>query len=383
MVAMFAAGLSIFNSLYFVQALLPTFVDELGMTSAESALAVSATTGMLALFIVPASILSERFGRGRVLIVSALLAALVGMALPLAQNGAQLIAMRGLQGIAIAGTPAVAMTWISEEMSPSAAPGAMGLYVSGSSIGGLLGRLIPAFAVDYVGWRWAVLAASTGALLCSVAMAYLLPAQRNFEPKPLRFRRELTAMGSHLRNPRLLGLYAVGFLGMGTFVSVYNMFGFRAVDFFGLPAALSALIYLTDLSGTWSSARAGRYIQTFGRGRVLLGTAVIMLVGALLLLPSSLWTSVIGLLGFTAAFFALHSGASGWVGQVATRDRAEASSMYLFFYYVGSSLVGAATGWLYMHVGWGGFAGAIAALVGLLVAVTVALALAERTATRN
>ncbi|GAB3076606.1 MFS transporter [Corynebacterium aquatimens] len=375
---MFAAGLSIFNSLYFVQAMLPTFVDELGMSEAEAALAVSATTGMLALFIVPASILSERFGRGRVLVISAPLAAAVGLALPLATNGAQLIALRAVQGVAIAGTPAVAMTWISEEMSPSAAPGAMGLYVSGSSIGGLLGRLIPAFAVDFVGWRWAVLLASLSALACSVAMAFLLPAQRNFTPKPLRVGREFSAMANHLRNPRLLGLYAVGFLGMGTFVSVYNMFGFRAVDFFGLPAALSALIYLTYLSGTWSSARAGRYIRTFGRGRVVLGTAVIMLVGSVLLVSSSLWATVIGLLGFTAAFFALHSGASGWVGQVASRDRAEASSLYLLFYYVGSSVVGAATGWLFMHVGWGGFTAAIVGLLVVLVGVTVALALAER-----
>jgi len=77
-IALLFAGLAIFNSLYATQALLPTLTDELGMTEGEAALTVSATTGGLALCVVPASILSERFGRGRVLVISALLATTLG-----------------------------------------------------------------------------------------------------------------------------------------------------------------------------------------------------------------------------------------------------------------------------------------------------------------
>jgi len=85
-----------------------------------------------------------------------------------------------------------------------------------------------------------------------VIMCVLLPQQRRFEAKALKPGNELAAMLRHLTDWRLVGLYATAFFGMGMFVSVYNMFGFRAVDHFGLPPALAGLVYLMYLSGTWS-----------------------------------------------------------------------------------------------------------------------------------
>lgn len=374
-VALLFAGLAIFNALYGTQALLPTLTSEFGMSEGEAALTISATTGGLALCVVPASILSERFGRGRVLVVSALLATLLGLTLPLAQTGTQLIALRFLQGCLIAGTPAVAMTWIAEEIAPSDAAGAMGLYVAGNSIGGLVGRLIPAFMLEVTGWRWALFAGAATALVFALIMWLLLPDQRRFTPKRIDPRHELTAMAQHLTDWRLVGLYACGFLGMGMFVSVYNMFGFRAIHHFGLPPALAGLVYVMYLSGTWSSARAGTYVRRSGRGRVIVITAALMLAGAVSLITDNLWITLVGLLLFTASFFAIHSVASGWVGQVATRDRAEASSAYVFFYYVGSSALGALTGWLFGQIGWGGFIGVIAGFLVALLAIAVWLAL--------
>lgn len=373
-VALLFAGLAIFNSLYATQALLPTLTSELGISEGQAALTISATTGGLALCVVPASILSERFGRGRVLIISALLATLLGLTLPLAQTGGQLIALRFIQGCLIAGTPAVAMTWISEEIDSGDAAGAMGLYVAGNSIGGLIGRLIPAFALEVVSWRWAMLASAATALTFALIMGALLPAQRRFEPKRINPSHEFSAMLRHLTDWRLVALYATAFLGMGMFVSVYNMFGFRAIHHFGLPPALAGLVYVMYLSGTWSSARAGNYVRRAGRGRVLVIAAILMLIGALILISPNLWVTLIGLLLFTASFFAMHSVASGWVGQVATRDRAEASSSYVFFYYVGSSALGALTGWLFQHVGWGGFIGVVAGFLVALVGIAVWLA---------
>ena len=85
-----------------------------------------------------------------------------------------------------------------------------------------------------------------------------------------------------------------------------------------------------------------------------------------------------GLLVFTASFFALHSTASGWVGLIAEHDRAEASSMYVFCYYMGSSILGAATGWAYEGLPWAGFVAVLAAMLTALALVAVALWKAER-----
>ena len=376
--AMLAAGLATFNALYATQALLPTLVDDLGITPTEAALTVSATTGMLAVCIVPMSILSERFGRGRLLIISALTATALGLVLPLAPDATTLILLRALQGIAIAGVPAVAMTWLSEELDPAHLGRAMGIYVAGTTVGGLTGRLIPAGLLEIVDWRTSLVASSAVALAMAVVMTVLLPKQRRFEPKKIGPRSEIAAMLGHLGNPRLLGLFIIAFVGMGVFVSLYNFFGFRMIDHFGLSPALVGVVFFMYLSGTWSSARAGAMTDKYGRGRVLIAGAALMLVGLLATMSAWLPGALIGLFLFTASFFAMHSTASSWIGLAATSHRAEASSMYLFSYYAGSSLVGAATGVVFAWTSWSGFILILAAILLGVVVTAAALARAER-----
>ena len=378
-IGMLLVGLAIFSSLYATQALLPTLTREMGIDPSTAALTVSAATGALAVCVVPASILSEKFGRGRVLVISALAATALGLTLPLAQSIEQLVVLRSLQGALLAGTPAVAMAWLSEELDERDLAGAMGLYIAGTSVGGLTGRLIPAFMLEVTDWRWALATSAAVSLALAVATAILLPEQRNFRPKAsIRPGAEVRAVAGHLRNPRLVGLVATAFIAMGVFVSMYNFFGFRAINDFGLAPSLAGLTYVMYLSGTWSSARAGSFVSRFGRGRVVLAAAVLMLTGALIGSSGNLIVTLVGLLIFTASFFALHSTASGWVGLIAEKDRAEASSLYVFCYYMGSSLLGAATGQAFEALPWAGFVAVLAAMLGALIAIAVALAVAEK-----
>lgn len=378
-IAMLFVGLAVFSSLYATQALLPTLTIELGITPSEAAWTVSAATGALAICVVPASILSEKFGRGRVLTISAVAATVVGLLLPLTQSIEQMVLLRALQGALLAGTPAVAMTWLSEELDERDLPGAMGLYIAGNTIGGIMGRIVPAFVLEVAQWRWALAAGTLTSFAMAVATWVLLPPQRNFHPKEtIRPGAEFRAVAGHLGNPRIVALAATAFLGMGVFVSMYNFFGFRAVNDFGLPPSLAGLAFLMYLSGTWSSARAGTFVTRFGRGRVVLAGAAMMLVGALIGASANLWATLFGLLVFTASFFAMHSTASGWVGQLADHDRAEASSLYVFSYYMGSSILGAATGRAFEALSWGGFVGVLAALLAVLVAIAAWLAVQEK-----
>ena len=378
-IGMLLVGLAIFSSLYATQALLPTLTREMGIDPSTAALTVSAATGALAVCVVPASILSEKFGRGRVLVISALAATALGLTLPLAQSIEQLVVLRSLQGALLAGTPAVAMAWLSEELDERDLAGAMGLYIAGTSVGGLTGRLIPAFMLEVTDWRWALATSAAVSLALAVATTILLPEQRNFRPKAsIRPGAEVRAVAGHLRNPRLVGLVATAFIAMGVFVSMYNFFGFRAINDFGLAPSLAGLTYVMYLSGTWSSARAGSFVSRFGRGRVVLAAAVLMLTGALIGSSGNLIVTLVGLLLFTASFFALHSTASGWVGLIAEKDRAEASSLYVFCYYMGSSLLGAATGQAFEALPWAGFVAVLAAMLGALIAIAVALAVAEK-----
>ena len=376
--AMLAVGLAVFNTLYATQAVLPILVSDLDISPTTAALTVSAATGALAICVVPASILSERYGRGRILITSALAATAVGLLLPLAPDATTLILLRALQGALVAGTPAVAMTWLSEEIDSRDLGRAMGLYIAGNTVGGLTGRLIPAGLLEFTPWRWALLISGLVALSFAIITAVLLPKQRRFTPQPINPRHVFSAMASHWRNWRLAGLFLIAFIGMGVFVSLYNFIGFRMIDHFNLSPALVGAVFVMYLSGTWSSAQAGSLADKIGRGQVLIVGAVLMWIGLWAMVTGWLWLTLIGLLVFTASFFAMHSTASGWIGVIATRDRAEASSMYLFCYYAGSSLLGGAAGWVFSSLPWPGFIAVAAAVLALALLIAAALARRDR-----
>lgn len=365
------AGLASYNAMYATQAVLPNLASFFDASPTVVALTVSATTGALALLVVPIGIVSERVGRRRVLQVSVLLATVLSLLLALMPNIGSLIALRALQGVAIAGVPAVAMTYLSEEIHPGHLARVMGFYIAGNTLGGLLGRLIPGVALEFFEWQGAVLSGGLFALTAAVLTAFILPPQRNFTPKNITWSHEIAAFRGHFSNPTLVKLFVLPFLMMGTFVSLYNYLGFRLIQEFGLPASLAAFVFVLYLSGTWSSARAGAYIQRFGRGEVLAGSMALALLGLALLAAPWLVTTALGAFLFTAAFFAAHSTASSWVTQAAENDRAEASSTYILSYYLGSSIIGGVSGFFFSHswitlIAWLGALFAIALAVALV-----------------
>lgn len=354
LVAVLFAGLASFQALYATQALLPTFSAELHVDPATAALTVSAATGGLACAVIPASILSERFGRRRVIVISAFIATLLGIGVSVAPGIGAIIALRLLQGLVVAGVPAVAMAYVSEEIHADHIGRVMGLYIAGTSVGGLLGRIIPAVVLEFASWRTAVFVSATVAFIFALLTWAFLPQQRRFHAKKLSFGGEFTAIANHLRDFRILSLCVLAFLFMGSFVSLYNYLGFRLGDKFGLSPAISGFVFLLYLSGTWSSARAGVWAKTVSRRRLIAIATLVACIGLGLTAVGNLIVAVVGALLFTASFFVAHSLASSAVGLVARYDRAEASSLYLFSYYFGSSIVGWVSGHVFSSFGWGG-----------------------------
>ena len=366
-----AAGLATFNALYCTQALMPALTQDLRVDAAQASLTVSAATGLLALTILPASVLSERFGRTRLITTCALLATLLGLALPAAPSLPWLVAGRALQGILLAGVPATAMAWLAEEMDGRHLAPAMGQYVAGTTVGGLLGRLLPAGVLEFASWRWALGLSMAFAVGSAAVTAAVLPAQRRFRPKRLTIASETEAVLRHWRQPALAGLFALPFLLMGAFVSLYNYIGYRLIGEYGLGEALAGSVFALYLCGTLASAQAGRLAARLGRGPVLIGGAALALVAlpvaALPWLPTLIAATAV----FTTGFFAVHAVASGWVGALAHRDRGEASGTYLTCYYLGSSVLGYASGIVFDRLGWGGLIGWLTAWTALAVLVAI------------
>lgn len=360
-VAMFAAGTAIFALLYSAQAVLPQISAEFSVSPAGAGLTMSATTAALALAIVPASALSERWGRARVLVWAVVAAAVLGLLLPFSPTYGILLTVRALQGVAMAGMPAVAMAYLADEIHPTALAGAVGTFVAGNGLGGLSGRLLGGVVTDVGGWRWGLGAVSllsvTGAVLF-VALLRALPAH-----PPSR-----SPGGVHLRDPLLRRLFVAGFVLMGGFVTIYNYLSYRLLrPPFNLAPAVVGLIFLAYLAGTAASALAGRLADRRGARVVLAGSVLLAIVAALLTVPDSLVFVLLGLVLVTAGFFAAHAVASGWVSRHAVTARGQAAGIYLFAYYFGSSVGGWIGGLVFERGGW--------TLTALYVAVMFAVAL--------
>jgi YNFM family putative membrane transporter len=336
-----ASGLASFALLYAPQPLLPLIADEYGLGPGGASLAVSASTLALALVVLPVAMLSERVGRRPVIVVSVLLAGLIGLALPFAPTYDVFLLLRVLQGAAVAGVPAAAMAYLADELDNGRLGAAMGAMIAGNSTGGMLGRLVAGLTADWLGWRGSLLAAAAFGLVAAAVVVFFLPPATN------RPKRAPRAMKAALQDPVLLALYVVSVLLVGSFISYYNVVGFQLTG----PTWLESLVFLFYGVGSVASAFAGKFSDRFGRGRVLLACIGILAVGTL---ASLVWVPL-GLAIVTGGFFAAHATASGWVGARAPEHaRGQASGLYLMGFYVGSSVGGTAGSTAYGEWGWGG-----------------------------
>lgn len=351
--ALFCAGFTTFALLYSVQPLLPQLAHYFKVSSASSSLALSVTTFSLAGGLLISGALSESWGRKPVMVVALVVACTLGVLTTLVTDWHTLLVLRTLLGLALSGLPALAMAYIVEEFDPTSLPVAMGTYVSGTALGGLLGRLVTGVLSDLGGWEWALGGISgLGAVAC-VFFIFFLPASKHFVAQPLSLRGLVNNYTQHLRHKELRTLFLLPFLLMGSFVALFNYIAFYLSNApFSLSSSFIGLLFLVYLLGIWSSNAAGKKVSQHGARLVLLASIAIMLLGALLSLVSYLSVIILGLALFTAGFFAAHSVASGLIGQKAKKAHAQASALYLSFYYLGSSVLGYAIGWVWQQGGW-------------------------------
>lgn len=374
-IALFLAGLATFALLYTTQPLLPMLATHFDVTPAKSAWTVSASTLGLGLALLFAGPASEVLGRTPFMHASLFASGLVALACGLVDSWPILLALRGLEGVVLAGLPAVAMAYLSEEVHHEATSRVAGLYIGGTALGGMTGRLLTGALAQVWGWRAALLGMGILGLACAIAVALLLPRSRGFIPAPASLTHLIDSTGRILKDPALLCLFAIAGTAMGAFVGVFNVVGFRleSAPYF-LSVGVAGLVFLTYSLGSVSSTVAGRAAGRWGQRAVTPIATAVMLAGVLLSLAQPLPLIVLALAVMTMGFFAVHGVASGWVASRAALGpggTGQASSLYLFVYYLGSSLFGALAGDAWARGGWN----VVVALCGGLVAVTLVLAL--------
>ncbi len=377
-VALFGAGLATFALLYSTQPLLPELSRAFSVSAGQSALSVSLSTVGLGLALLVAGPVSEVVGRTRLIHLSLFSSAVVALLCAVAPGWSTLLVLRTMLGVTLAGLPAVAVAYLREEVHEDSSAKATGLYIGGTALGGMVGRLLAGGLADLGGWRLALGGIGLLALACALLTRWLLPASRHFVAAPARPRQLLATTRRLLRDPVLLALSGIGATLMGAFVAVYNAMGFRlAAEPYALSLGMAGLVFCVYPLGSLSSAYAGRLADRYGQRPVVPVACAVTAAGVLVTLARPLPVVVLGLAVLTAGFFAAHGVASGWVAaraHLGAGGTGQAASLYLFAYYLGSSVFGGLSGSAWSAGGWT----PVVLLALLLVLLALALSLLLR-----
>jgi YNFM family putative membrane transporter len=370
--ALLIAGFATFSLLYSVQSLLPIFAQSFKVSAAEASLVVSLATGAMALTLLVASVISDRIGRRQMMTASLFAASVLTLASAVLPGWNALLITRFLTGIALAGVPAVAMAYVAEEVSGNSIGAAMGLYIAGSGIGGMTGRLAASVITDWFGWRIALAVIGGFSLVGALVFWRAAPPSRAFVARKHDWSSFSASMRTLRRDAALPWLYAEGFLLMGSFVTIYNYVSFHLLaPPYSLSQSAVGAIFLFYIVGSVSSTWFGHLAGRLGRRRVFWMPVMALLGGVALTATRPLICIAMGIGVVTVGYFGAHSVASSWVSRRGGTARAQASAFYLFFLYVGSSVLGSAGGVAWSRAGWPG----VALFTGVLVVIALLVAL--------
>lgn len=349
-----AGGLANFAVVYLPQPLLPQLASAFAVPPGATGLALSVATAAMLVGLVVAAPVSDRIGRVPAMGASLVLAGLFCAAGALAPTWEVFLLLRAGAGLTLAVLPAVALAYLRDVVHDDAQLEANSIYISGTALGGAVGRLAPLPLAAVGGWQLVAVVLGALSVVVGVLVWMLLPRD-GADPKPLRAGDVLGGAVSSLRDPVILALCIIGGLSMAVFVGLYNAIPFRLdAPPFSLGAA-EVLVYLAYPLGIAAPAVFRRVATRRGRGAAtLLGLGGLLAATALLIAPSVI-TIFVGLGLLTFAFLGTHSILSGWVVERAHdvgRSTARASSAYLLVYYLGSTLSGAASTQLWQGGGW-------------------------------
>ena len=365
-------GFCAFVNLYSPQSILPLLTQEFAATPADVSLTMTATALAIALTAPFAGALADVLGRKRVIVAAMLLLTVPTAMLAFAPSLPALIAWRFAQGLVLPPIFTVVVAYIGEEWPASEATGVTGVYMAATSFGGFCGRFFAGLLADTIGWRNGFVAFAALTFACGLVVGALLPRERNF----VRSEGLVTAarqMLGHLRNPRLLAIYAVGFGTLFNFVALFTYVSFRlAAPPFNLSATALGAIFVTYLVGGFAVLWLGRAVGRFGRRTLILGAIALWMCGALLTLVPSLSAVVAGLAIVAACGFITQATSIGLVALTAESGRTSAIGLYATCFYVGGGF-GAILPGLTWNLG--GYPAAVAMVVAMLVTMAAIIGL--------
>ncbi|NIF06112.1 MFS transporter [Chryseobacterium sp. Tr-659] len=352
----FFSGLSVFAQLYLFQPMLPMAAEQFKVSVGDTSLLVSSSTIGMALGLLLFAFKADSYSRKGLMVFSLISSALLTIISTWIPSLSLLITIGVLKGFVVSGVSAVALAYLTEEVSALVIPAAISMYLSGNTIGGMSGRILATLLAGEFGWRNAVLMIGIESFILGIIFWKLFPESKFFNPQKTDYHLKVKQMKFFLTNPYMLRLYVTAALLMGVFVSVYNYLTFRLEAYpFSLSHFIIAFIFLMYIFGVFGTMITGRLSKRFQMNDILKGSILFMLTGTVLLLSENIYIVIFGLALFTLSFFAAHTMASQMTALYAKRGKSSATSIYWLFYYFGSSILGSGTGYLLHAYSWNVF----------------------------
>lgn len=358
--AVAVAGIGAFLNLYATQPILPLLASDFAASKAAVGMTVSATTIGVALSAPFWGMWAERAGRRRIIVSAMFLLSIPTLLAATAGSLPLLVLWRFLQGCVMPGVFGVTIAYIAEEWPGRRVAAVMSIYVSGTVLGGFLGRAVTGLAAAHAhvpgippGWPLGFVVLGLCDLAIGVLLALHLPGDRR-RPRP-RGASPLTAgMLGHFRNPQMIATCAVGFTVLFFFVTTFTYIPFHlAAPPFSLDPGQLGSLFAVYLVGIAVTPVSGPWIARIGSRKALLTAILAAMAGVSLTLLPGIPSILLGLALCSTGVFVCQAASSSYIHAAAPAGkRASAAGLYVSCYYLGGTVAGVLPGFLWNFGGW-------------------------------
>lgn len=344
-------GLS-FSQVYALQSVLPAIVHDLHISAAAAGSTIGATLLAMALVSPFMGMVSDACGRRGLMVASALALALPTAGICFAQSFGQIWFFRFVQGVIVPGMTVVLLAYLAEEYPASVRIRLTAFYISGSILGGFLGRFSMGYLNESIGWRQAMWYMAIVSMVGAVLIWRTLPRSRHFQPNR-NLAHSLAILRRHLRRRQLyiscvLG-FCLSFCLMGCFTYI-NLHLAAAPYRFG--TAQLADVFAVYLLGMVVTPMAGRWMSDFGLRPTALAATACTALGLLLSLRGEVEWIIVALSLISCGIFVTQVAAINHLAQHVSEGRSLASGLYYTGYYTGGFCGTWLCGYAFVWQGW-------------------------------
>ncbi|PIC86929.1 MFS transporter [Sporosarcina sp. P20a] len=351
------ASVLIFAAMYAIQPLLPILTKQFNVSVSTASLAMSVNTIGLIFGLVILGFYSDRMGRSVFVKISVLVTALLFIPMFMTNSFTIILVLRFIQGFAMAGVLAAALAYINEEINERVVSVATALYISFNGTGGMLGRFVTGYLAERWSWELSLQLLTVIGVAVFIFLLVVLPKSIHFEPSVESIKKDMEGFGIHLKNPALLIVFGLGIVLQLSFTGMWTFLPFHLTDSpFSMTLDEVSYIYFAYAFGIIGAPLAGSIASKVGMTPIRFIGVILLAVGCLLTIPTTLPLIIIGYCVICLGFFSAHSLTAASVSKEATHHKGSASSLYLVSYYIGMAAGSTLVTPLWQFAGWTGLA---------------------------